>query len=91
MRQRLALAVALLVQPKILVLDEPMNGLDPAAIKDLRDRVRQLADDGMAILMSSHLLSEVEQVCDRVLFMSGGRLVGEERLRGEPTVRCGSR
>ncbi|MCY0865774.1 MAG: ABC transporter ATP-binding protein [Sulfobacillus sp.] len=81
MRQRLALAVALLVRPKILVLDEPMNGLDPGAIKDLRDRLRQLAADGLAVLLSSHLLSEVEHVCDRVLLLAGGRLLGEEPLR----------
>ncbi|MDA8194142.1 MAG: ABC transporter ATP-binding protein [Thermaerobacter sp.] len=78
MRQRLALALALLQDPRLLVLDEPMNGLDPEAMRDLRQQLQQLAADGVAILLSSHLLSEVEQLCTRVLIIQEGRLVSEE-------------
>jgi ABC-2 type transport system ATP-binding protein len=83
MRQRLALAVALMVQPAILILDEPMNGLDPAAIKDMRDRLRELAAGGVAMVLSSHLLAEVEQLCDRVILINQGRVIGEEAVHGD--------
>ena len=80
MRQRLALAAALMVDPNVLILDEPMNGLDPAGIKDLRDRLRALAQDGVAMVLSSHLLSEVEELCDHVIMLDQGRLIGEEGM-----------
>ncbi|MET8805178.1 ABC transporter ATP-binding protein [Streptomyces sp. NPDC004546] len=74
MRQRLGLASALLGDPKVLVLDEPANGLDPAGMADLRDVLRGLADEGRTVLMSSHVLSEVAQTVDRVVIVAGGTL-----------------
>jgi ABC-2 type transport system ATP-binding protein len=78
MRQRLALATALLGDPSVLVLDEPANGLDPEGIQWLRGFIRHLAhDEGRTVLVSSHLLSEVEQTVDRVVIVGAGRLVRE--------------
>ncbi len=78
MRQRLALATALLGDPAVLVLDEPANGLDPEGIQWLRGFLRHLAhDQGRTVLVSSHLLSEVEQTVDRVVIVGAGRLVRE--------------
>ena len=73
MRQRLGIAAALLKDPLLLVLDEPSNGLDPAGMKEVRELVRELGTDGRTVFLSSHLLSEVQQVCDRVSIMSRGR------------------
>jgi len=91
MRQRLGLAVALLRDPRLLLLDEPANGLDPAGIREFRTLLRDLAEAGVTVLLSSHLLGEVEQVCHRVAVIDQGRLVaagttgdlgrGEERVR----------
>ncbi|MFI5041800.1 MAG: ABC transporter ATP-binding protein [Acidimicrobiales bacterium] len=75
MRQRLGLAAAVLRRPKLVLLDEPANGLDPAGIHDLRDLLRHLAESGCAVFLSSHLLGEVEQVCDRVAIIDRGRLL----------------
>lgn len=75
MRQRLGLALALLRNPKLLVLDEPTNGLDPPGIRDLRELLLQLRDRGVAVLVASHLLDEVARTCDRVLLMARGRLI----------------
>jgi ABC-2 type transport system ATP-binding protein len=75
MRQRLGLAVALLRKPRLLVLDEPANGLDPAGIREFRDRFRSLGDAGVTVFLSSHLLGEVERICDRVAIVDKGRLV----------------
>ena len=75
MRQRLGLAAALLGDPPVLVLDEPANGLDPAGTRWLRDLLRSLADEGRTVLVSSHVLPEVEQTADDVLVISAGRLV----------------
>jgi ABC-2 type transport system ATP-binding protein len=77
MKQRLGLAVALIGDPDLLVLDEPANGLDPIGIADMRDLLRRLADDGRAIFLSSHVLHEVEMLCDRVAIIDQGRLVRE--------------
>ena len=74
MRQRLGLASALLGDPRVLILDEPANGLDPAGMAGLRDMLRSLAAEGRTVLMSSHVLSEVAQTVDRVVIMSGGTL-----------------
>jgi ABC-2 type transport system ATP-binding protein len=75
MRQRLGLAAALLKDPEVLILDEPANGLDPAGIKEVRDLLRGLGDEGRTVFVSSHLLSEVRQVCDRVAILARGRCV----------------
>jgi len=75
MRQRLGLAAAILRRPALVILDEPANGLDPAGIHDLRDLLHQLAEAGSTVFLSSHLLGEVEQICDRVAIMDRGRLV----------------
>ena len=75
MRQRLALAGAILRRPALLLLDEPANGLDPASIHDLRLLLRHMANRGTTVFLSSHLLGEVEQVCDRVGVVDRGRLV----------------
>lgn len=77
MRQRLGLATALLGDPRILMLDEPANGLDPEGIQWLRRFLRHLAEEGRTILVSSHLLQEVEQTVDRVVIIAKGRLVRE--------------
>ncbi|MGH3321362.1 MAG: ATP-binding cassette domain-containing protein, partial [Streptosporangiaceae bacterium] len=73
MRQRLGLAVALLGRPHVLILDEPANGLDPQGIHWLRGLLRHLADRGCAVLVSSHVLSEVEHTVDSVVIIAGGR------------------
>jgi ABC-2 type transport system ATP-binding protein len=75
MRQRLGLAAALLRQPRLLILDEPTNGLDPQGIHEVRDLLLQLNRDGTTVFLSSHLLAEVEQVCSRVGVLDRGRLV----------------
>ena len=89
MKQRLGIAAALLKDPEVLILDEPANGLDPAGIKEVRELLRELAAGGRTVFLSSHLLSEVEQVCDRVAILNRGRAVAvgpvEEVLaRGHP-------
>ncbi|XEC92660.1 ABC transporter ATP-binding protein [Paenibacillus tarimensis] len=75
MKQRLGIAQALLGRPKLLILDEPTNGLDPKGIKELREFVRMLADQGMSLFISSHLLSEIQLMCDRVAIISGGKVL----------------
>jgi|FLYL01.1.fsa_nt_gi ABC-2 type transport system ATP-binding protein len=75
MRQRLAVAAALLHDPELLILDEPTNGLDPAGIREFRDLIRRLAAGGKTVFVSSHLLAEVEQMCDEVAIINRGRLV----------------
>jgi ABC-2 type transport system ATP-binding protein len=77
MRQRLGIALALLGRPDLLVLDEPTNGLDPAGMREVRLLLRRLADGGTTVFVSSHLLAEVEAMCDRVGVLSRGRLVAE--------------
>jgi ABC-2 type transport system ATP-binding protein len=80
MRQRLGLAAAMLGDPDVLVLDEPTNGLDPPGVRWLRGYVRQLADEGRTVLVSSHALSEVEQTADHVLVLARGRMLRSSRL-----------
>jgi ABC-2 type transport system ATP-binding protein len=86
MKQRLGVAAALLKDPELLILDEPSNGLDPRGVAEMRTLVRALGQGEHTVLLSSHLLSEVEQVCDRVGVIRNGRLVSEgtvAELRGE--------
>ena len=75
MRQRLGLAAAMLGDPSVLILDEPANGLDPAGIREIRELLRNLAATGMSVLVSSHLLAEIELMCDRVAIIHKGRLL----------------
>ena len=75
MKQRLGIAAALLPSPALLVLDEPANGLDPAGILEVRRLLRALADDGITIFVSSHLLGEIEQICDHLVMIQHGKLV----------------
>ncbi|MFY9927164.1 MAG: ABC transporter ATP-binding protein [Streptosporangiaceae bacterium] len=80
MRQRLGLAAALMRKPRLLILDEPGNGLDPRGIRDLRDLIIGLNQAGVTIFLSSHLLAEVEQLCTRVGVLDSGRLVLQDEL-----------
>jgi ABC-2 type transport system ATP-binding protein len=75
MKQRLGLASALVASPSLLILDEPTNGLDPAGIVQMRGLIRSLADEGMTLFVSSHLLSEIEHICDHVVMIRNGRSV----------------
>jgi ABC-2 type transport system ATP-binding protein len=75
MRQRLGIAAALLKQPRVLILDEPSNGLDPAGMREVRQLLRTLGDNGVTVLLSSHLLGEVQQICDTVTIINRGRVV----------------
>jgi ABC-type multidrug transport system ATPase subunit len=86
MKQRLGVAAALLKDPELVILDEPTNGLDPAGMRDMRRLIRELGSEGRTVLLSSHLLGEVQQICDRVGIISEGRMVAEhdvEELRGQ--------
>lgn len=80
MKQRLGVAAALLSNPDLVILDEPTNGLDAAGIQDMRSLIRGLAADGKAVFLSSHLLHEVEQLCDRVAIVAKGCLLREESV-----------
>jgi ABC-2 type transport system ATP-binding protein len=75
MKQRLAIAATLLKDPELLILDEPTNGLDPAGIRDIRDMIRGLGESGVTVLLSSHILAEVQQVCHSVSIIGNGRLL----------------
>lgn len=81
MKQRLGLAMALLHQPELLILDEPTNGMDPAGMREIRNFLRRLADQGTTVFISSHLLHEMEQICDRVAVLHKGRIVAEGPVR----------
>ena len=80
MRQRLGIAAALLRDPRLLILDEPATGLDPAGMRDMRVLIRRLAGEGITVLLSSHLLPEVEELCDRVAIIRSGAMVYEGAL-----------
>jgi ABC-2 type transport system ATP-binding protein len=102
MRQRLGVASVLLKDPDLLVLDEPANGLDPSGMRALRTVLRRLGDEGRTVVVSSHLLAEVEQLCDEVAVLDHGACVAhgrltdllgaDERVRvrvhGDPAVAC---
>jgi ABC-2 type transport system ATP-binding protein len=80
MKQRLAIAATLLKDPDLLIFDEPMNGLDPAGIREVRDTMRLLGEQGKTVLVSSHILAEVEQVADTVSIIGHGRLLASGRV-----------
>jgi ABC-type multidrug transport system ATPase subunit len=89
MKQRLGIAAALLKDPQLLILDEPTNGMDPAGMAEMRSFIRGLGRGRRTVLLSSHLMAEVEQICDRVGVISRGRLVGEgtvDELRGRESL-----
>ena len=90
MRQRLGIGTALLGDPHVLVLDEPANGLDPAGIRWMRDLLRSFADQGGTVLLSSHLLHEIEVIADDIVVIGNGRIVARgtkaELLAGAGTV-----
>jgi ABC-2 type transport system ATP-binding protein len=89
MKQRLAVAGALLGDPELLILDEPANGLDPAGVAVMRDMLKALGESGRTVLLSSHLLDEVAQVCDRVAILDTGRVVADGTL-AEIRSACGT-
>ena len=93
MKQRLGVAAALMGSPELIVLDEPTNGLDPAGMADMRSLIVELARGGQTVVLSSHLLAEVQDICDRVGVIDRGRLLSEStvaELRGGSTLRvCG--
>jgi ABC-2 type transport system ATP-binding protein len=89
MKQRLGIAAALLKDPELLILDEPTNGMDPAGMAEMRSFIRDLGRGRRTVLLSSHLMTEVEHICDRVGVISRGRLVGEgtvDELRGRESL-----
>jgi ABC-2 type transport system ATP-binding protein len=97
MRQRLGVARCLIADPLLLILDEPMNGLDPAGIQEFRAMIGELVAEGRTVFLSSHLLDEVEKTCDQVAIIDQGRIlmqgsVADIARTGPPTVRvrCGS-
>ena len=92
MKQRLGIAYTLLGDPDMLLLDEPTNGLDPAGMVEVRDLIRQLGGSGRAVLLSSHVLHEVEQVCDSLAILSNGKLIAQGEVadllsRGRERIR----
>ena len=80
MKQRLAIAATLLKEPELLILDEPTNGLDPAGIREIRDTIRDLGNTGVTVLLSSHILAEVQQVCSSATIIGNGRLLASGRV-----------
>jgi|SRR5947209_7994921 len=80
MKQRLAVAAALLTGPDLLILDEPANGLDPAGIVEMRELMHRLKDEGRTVVVSSHVLHEIEQVCDRIMILVHGKVVVQGRV-----------
>jgi ABC-2 type transport system ATP-binding protein len=90
MKQRLGLAAVLMKDPELLVLDEPANGLDPSGIKEIRDLLRSLADEGRTVFLSSHLLGEVQSICDSVAILARGRCIAQGPVDEVLSVRGGN-
>ena len=80
MKQRLGIAIALIRNPKLVILDEPMNGLDPQSVHDLRELIRSLADEGTAFLISSHLLDELQKLVDDVVIINHGKIIAKDTM-----------
>ncbi len=80
MKQRLAIAATLLKDPQLLILDEPTNGLDPAGIREIRDTIRTLGETGVTVLLSSHILAEVQQICSSVTIIGNGRMLASGKV-----------
>lgn len=83
MKQRLGIAIALLNQPKLLILDEPTNGLDPLGIQELRELITSFPQKGMTVILSSHILSEVQLMADHIGIISEGRLGYQDSIKGK--------
>jgi ABC-2 type transport system ATP-binding protein len=90
MKQRLLIARSLINSPKVLFLDEPTRGLDPASARDLRDLIRKLSDDGVTVLLTTHYMEEADELCDRVAFLSAGKVVALDTPQ-ELKLRYGDR
>ena len=94
MRQRLGVAACLIGDPQLLILDEPMNGLDPAGMHEMRDMIRSLVAEGRTVVLSSHLLDEVQRTCDAVAIVDRGKVIRQgpiaELLAGHRARRCRS-
>jgi len=90
MKQRLGLASVLMKDPELLILDEPANGLDPSGLKDVRDLLRSLADEGRTVFLSSHLLNEVQLICDSVAILARGRCIAQGPVNEVLAMRGGS-
>ncbi len=86
MKQRLGIAIALLSSPDLLILDEPTNGLDPVGIEELRELIRSFKENGITVILSSHILSEVEQIADHIGIISHGMLRYEGKLHGNENL-----
>ena len=86
MKQRLGIAIALLNNPRLLILDEPTNGLDPVGIEELRELIRSFPEKGITVILSSHILSEVQQLADYVGIIAGGVLGYENKLRADDNL-----
>ncbi len=86
MKQRLGIAVALLNNPKLLILDEPTNGLDPIGIEELRELIRSFPAKGITVILSSHILSEVQQIADHIGIIAGGVLGYEGKLNANENL-----
>ena len=86
MKQRLGIALALLSNPKLLILDEPTNGLDPIGIQDLRGLIRSFPAQGITVILSSHILSEVEQTADDIGIISNGKLGHESKINKDAVL-----
>jgi ABC-2 type transport system ATP-binding protein len=81
MKQRIGLAAALLGQPKLLILDEPVTGLDPIGIRDVRNILEGLRNDGVTVFLNSHFLSEVEKTCRTLAIMNNGKILVKDSIR----------
>jgi len=85
-QKKLSYLQSLLIEPELLIIDEPFSALDPVAIKGLRSLFRQLRDQGKTLLLSSHLISELEKVCDEYIIIKGGRIAAQGTLAGQPDL-----
>lgn len=81
MKQRLGLGMALLHKPELLILDEPTNGMDPAGMREIRNLITSLSDQGVTVFLSSHLLHEIEQICDQVAVLKQGKIIAEGEVK----------
>lgn len=88
MKQRLGIAVALLNNPRLLILDEPTNGLDPIGINDLREVIKMFPRQGITVIISSHILSEIEQTADHIGILVNGKLMYQEKLAGDRNLEA---